>query len=129
MRGVTILDQDPVSHALTFDLRDILELLGSDGRRSMWVVRDVECVGGSAAQELHQVSDSGLSIPGQVLTRLAQEVGQIFEGEFLACLPGDREVWIAVRAIDGSAFDVETDRVDVIEALKGRFRRVESLPD
>ena len=88
MRGVTIRDRDPANNTLSFDLRDILDLLGPDAARSEWRVRDVECVGRQAAEALHRSSDDGEVVGGTQLIQLARDVGQIIDGEFSARLPG-----------------------------------------
>ena len=128
MKGVTILDRDPTTGVLSFDLRDILPLLGKDGERSTWTVRDVECLGGDAVQELHDASDACLALTGSRLIELARAVGQVIDGEFSGRLPNDEADWIMIRAVDSSAFDVHTDREDILAALKLKFERVEDIP-
>jgi hypothetical protein len=128
MKGVTILDRDPSSGVLSFDLKDILSVLGDDAERSTWTVRDVECLGGDAATALHHASDAREVLGGNRLADLARDVGQIIDGEFSARLPNEEAPWIMIRAVDSSAFDVETDREDVLAALKAKFDRVEDLP-
>ncbi len=128
MRGVTILDRDPNSGVLSFDLRDILSVLGGDAERSTWTVRDVECLDGDAASALHEACDACEVLSGDRLVDLARDVGQIIEGEFSARLPNEEAAWITIRAVDSSAFDVETDREDILTALKAKFDRVEDLP-
>lgn len=128
MKGVTILDRDPSSNLLSFDLRDILSVLGDDGARSAWTVRDVECLGGDAAATLRDASDAAEILAGDLLLDLARNVGQIIDGEFSARLPNEDVPWITIRAVDSSAFDVETDREDVLTALKAKFDCVEDLP-
>lgn len=127
MRGVTILGRDPSAGPLSFDLRDILSVLGSEAERSTWSVRAVECIGGDAAAALHHASDACILLAGDRLVELARHVGQVIDGEFSARLPNDEATWITIRAVDSSAFDVETDREDVLTALRAKFDRVEDL--
>ena len=128
MKGVTILDRDHTRGGLGFDLGDVVAVLGDDAERSSWTIADVECVGGAAATALHHASDTGESVSGERLIRLAADVGQIIDGEFVGCLPGESVAWIVIRAVDSSAFDVETDREDVLAALRARFASVVDLP-
>jgi hypothetical protein len=128
MRGVTILDRDPSSGVLSFDLRDILSLLGEDAERSTWMVRDVECLGGDAATALHHASDAGELLSGGRLFDIARDVEQIIDGEFWGRLPNEEADWIQIRAVDSSAFDVHTEREDVLTALKAKFDHVEDIP-
>lgn len=128
MKGVTIFDRDPTSGALSFDLRDILSVLGDDAERSAWTVRDVECLDGDAAAALHRASDEGEVLAGGRLVGLACDVGRIIDGEFSAWLPGQETAWITIRAVDSSAFDVETDREEILTALRAKFDRIDDLP-
>lgn len=128
MRGVTILDCDPRSGVLSFDLRNILSVLGEDAKRSTWTVRDVECLGGEAAAALHHASDAGELLAGGRLFDIARDVEQIIEGEFSARLPEEEVDWIRIQAVDSSAFDVRTEREDILTALKAKFSRVEDIP-
>ena len=127
MKGVTILDRDSSSGVLSFDLRDILPLVGEDCRRSTWTVRDVECLGGDAAAALHDASDACRSLAGSKLIELAREVEQIVDGEFSGRLPNEEADWITIRAVDSSAFDVQTDREEILVALKAKFDWVEDI--
>ncbi len=120
MRGITILDRG-------FDLRDILSVLGDDVERSVWTAMGVECLGEDAAAALERASDGGEVLPGSRLRELACDDVQIVDGEFSGRLPDQEAAWIVIRAVDSSAFDVETDREDVLEALRSRFERVEDL--
>lgn len=126
MRGVTISDTDSRGF-LSFDLRDILRLLGSRGLASMWHVRGVECIGGEAADALHRVSDSGELLDGSRLESLARDITQVIDGEFSGRLPDSQDVWIVIRAVDSSAFDVLTDDESILHALIGHFARVDDL--
>ena len=128
MTGVTILDTDPKTNVLAFDLRDILAVLGADAARSRWSVQDVECLGADAADALHEASDRHEVLDGARLADLAQRVDQVIEGQFSGRLPDDETDWIVIRAVDSSAYDVLTDRADVLAQLRARFRRVEDLP-
>lgn len=129
MKGVVILDRDPRSGALGFDVRDILSLLGNDAERSTWMVRDVECLGGDAASTLHRASDAGEVLTGHRLLELARDVEQIVDGTFAGRLPNEEADWIIIRAVDSTAFDVQTDRADVLDRIKATFARVEDLPE
>jgi len=127
MKGVTIRDHNAQSGILSFDLRDILLVLGDDAERSNWTVREVECVGGESAAALHQASDRGEPLTWNNLLRLAQRVEQVIDGSFHGRLANESEDWIIIRAVDSSAFDVETDRVEVLVALRAHFNQVDDL--
>lgn len=86
----------------------------------------MECLGAEGTEALHRASDTGEILEGGRLIALAEQVDQVIDGEFTGHLAGDD--WIVIRAVDSSAFDVETDRDDVIERLRASFEHVEELP-
>lgn len=129
MKTVTVLDKNPETRVLTFDLRDILELLGPDVLRSRWEVNGIEALGGEAAKSLHVASDQGKQLDGNQLVDIASRVDQIIDGEFLAFLPGEQEPWIVVRAIDSSAYEVSTDSLGILSRIRLQFEHVEEVSE
>jgi hypothetical protein len=127
MLGVTITDRD-ANGVLTLDLRDILRLIGPEAETAEWQVSEVEALDGKAAQELEDLSDRDLKVPGHVLLRLSNDVGQIINGCFEAYRKEAREPWIVIRAVDSSAFDVETDSETLIEQIRRQFNNVADIP-
>ena len=79
MLGVTITDRD-TNGVLTLDLRDILRLIGPDAESAEWQLSDVDALDGKAAQELEDLADRKLKIPGHLLVRLSNDVGQVING-------------------------------------------------
>lgn len=128
MFGVTIMDRDP-NGVLTLDLRDILRLIGPEAETAEWHVSDVEALDGEAARELEAVADRKLKISGNELVRLSMEVGQIINGCFQAYRNQANKPWIVIRAVDSSAFDVQTDDRALVEQIRGQFKNVADLPD
>jgi hypothetical protein len=127
MLSVTITDRD-ANGVLSLDLRDILRLIGPEAETAEWQVSEVEALDGKAAQELEDLSDRKLKIPGHVLLRLSDNVGQIINGCFEAYRNQASEPWIVIRAVDSSAFDVETDSETLIEQIRRRFNNVADIP-
>ena len=128
MSGVTIVDTDPGTNVLNFDLHDILVVLGEEAVRSTWTVEGVESIGGEAARALNEASDQSALLDGPQLIRLARDVEQIIDGEFTGYLPNSRSSWISIRAVDSSAYDVVTEREDVLRSLRAKFASVQALP-
>lgn len=125
MKGITILKRDGER---AFDLADILTVIGDDAARTLWTCRDVECVGGESAKALHEASDCSDVMLGSVLLELARGVTQVIDGYFSGERYGEDEPWIRIRAVDGSAFDVESTRPSVLERLRASFEVVVELP-
>lgn len=126
MRGLTVSDKD-ARNVLTFDLKDILPLLGEKGLKSAWSIKGLEAVDGEAAQELHALSDTEQVVSGERLQELAAAISQTIDGEFAGSLNESTKPWIRIRAVDSSAFDIITADPDVYTRIKDRFADVVEL--
>jgi len=126
MRGLTVSDKD-ARNVLTFDLKDILPLLGEKGLNSTWSIKGLEAIDGEAAKELHALSDTEQVVSGERLRELAAAISQTIDGEFAGSLNESLEPWIRIRAVDSSAFDIITADRDVYAKIKGRFAEVVEL--
>lgn len=122
MKGITI--KDSRNNLLTFDLGNILSIIGEKADKSIWKVSGVECVGKSA-DILHKISDESVTISGDELFNISQNLSQIIEGEFEAFL--DDERWLIIRAVDSSEYDVETDDLDVLNKVRQSFLNVKDM--
>lgn len=125
---VTILDTDSRTHQLTFDLRDILALIGEKAIRSTWLLSEVESIGGHASDVLNRISDEGRKIDGAELISLSRRVSQIVDGTFEAF---DKDVncpWITIQAVDSSAYDVITEDQNILNMIRKNFFSVEDIP-
>jgi hypothetical protein len=127
MFGVTIFDHTD-NGVLSLDLKDILQLLGSQAESSEWEISQVEALDGFGAEALHGLADKKARVPGQELVRLASNVTQIIDGIFRGYQKDEREPWIVIQAVDSSAFDVQSDNNDVIRQIRQQFRSVVDLP-
>ena len=127
MRGISITDSTPDGSVLTVDLVDILRLLGPLAIQTEWEVADVESVGGASARELERLAEAGTRVPGQTLLSLVDGVTQIIDGKFAGYRDGEDQPWIIVRAVDSSAFDVESEDEAIVSALKRQFKSVTEL--
>src|SRR5438105_3128206 len=121
MRGVTITDSTDDGRLLSFDLSDILRLLGPAAADAEWEISGVECVGGAAAEELHRLAKARARVAGQTLLSLAAQVTQTIDGVFTGFRAGEQQPWVIIRAADSSSFDVESDDEDVLASVKQRF--------
>ena len=126
MKGVTISDRDPHRNVLSFDLKDLASILPFFSDDFEWEVANLESIG-PAADELSQVSDTGVRLSGQRLAALASSVTQVIDGEFVCFQAGTGNVEAILRAVDSSAFDVLSERHDVLEDLRRRFRDVAEI--
>jgi hypothetical protein len=131
MKGIAIRDADPNRPFLSFDLTDLLDVVGADAVGSTWSVRGVECVGPSAeaVAALHKASDESEELSGERLVALAREITQVIDGEFIGRRLTESDPWIVIRAVDSSWFDVETTDEALLLKLRARFNEVSDLPD
>ncbi|MGB0384425.1 MAG: hypothetical protein ACPGWR_06330 [Ardenticatenaceae bacterium] len=125
MRCITITDSTQDGRFLAFDLIDILRPLEASVVDSEWELSGVECTG-AAADTLHKLSNHA-RISGKRLFELAANVHQIFEGEFTAYSNNQLEPWLIIRAVDGAAYDVESDDKYVLAVMKEHFLDVEEI--
>jgi hypothetical protein len=126
MLGVTITDSSPDCRVLGFDLIDILRLLEPKAVDSEWEISAVECTG-IAAEKLQRLVDLRTRIPGQILMELAGNLMQIIDGEFIGYRKGDEHPWIIIRAVDSTAFDVESEDKNVLTCMKQHFKNVADI--
>lgn len=127
MKYVTIRDHDERGR-LVFDLIDILKSLGDEATRLRWSVRNAE-VTGHRAEELHRLSDLGIEVGGPEVLKLASEVTQTIDGEFIGRLEVSHDPEIVIRAVDSSYFDVLFHDPRILQMLRRRFRSVSELKE
>jgi hypothetical protein len=105
------------------DLHDILDLCLKDAARSTWRCRYVECEGASA-QAMEHAAEEQIDIPGEEFLELVEGIDQTIEGDFEARAPGKTKLWLLIRAIDGTSFEVfSTDR-GLLTHIQATFRDV-----
>lgn len=127
MQGISILDATPDGRFLAVGLADLLRDLGDRADGLTWRLDRVECLG-PAADRMHQADDAGLPICTCDLIPLADGVYQVIDGYFEGFRDGHEAPWIIIRAVDGSAFDVQCDDSDLLDGLRRKYRDVIDIP-
>jgi len=122
--GICIEDADEVG-ALSFDLCDIMAIVGHRARDSQWCCRWVECTG-NYASEMHAIADRGLIVSGRTMAHIALLLDQTIDGEYFA-FGDDGDAWLVVRAVDSSLFDVLSREPPVLEEIRSHFCCVKDL--
>lgn len=125
MPGVTITDRKD-GNVLAVDLVDILHQIGSLAEESEWEISEVECLG-TAADKLHQLADTNVRIPGDILLQLAANLIQVIDGVFIGYRNRESQPWIVIEAVDSSAYDVESEDEAVLEQMRQHFKQVVNL--
>lgn len=129
LQGVEIRDRVPKEQGgyLSFDLIDILRVMGERVIDAQWRCRFVECIGENAG-ELHEISDRGVSIPGGEIMRIAAGISQTIDGDFEARVGEAENPWLVIKAIDSSLFEVWSDDLDLLRKIRETFRQVSDSP-
>ena len=143
---LSIRDHGP-THALDFDLRDILAALGERALAWQWcVLYDFEAYGpgerlAAMADAIWRAKPGGIWLTAPELARLAQDIDQTIDGEFQA-FPSGLEVStipvdelhvpflqsraeLVIRAVDSTLFRVYAKHRDDVARLQARFSDVQ----
>jgi hypothetical protein len=132
------------NQALTFDLRDLIDLLAPRSLDASWTVAPVTIsypVHGFSINEfmmtgsgepghdkLEQLAASGSSISGGVLLEAAREARQVIWGQFTATLPEQSDAWVIIRAIDSTFYEVTSSDEAVLNAIRSICEDVRVAP-
>ena len=129
MRGIGIYDSTGPGEAggLTFDLAQLVEALGARARVARWravpspsYVSDVDVAAFDAAGD-----SSGPWISGEEMLAHARAIRQVIDGEFQAVQPGELSaLWLVLRAVDSSWWEVYSDDPEVEAALRRAFHDI-----
>ncbi len=128
MRGITISDRQPNNNTLAVNLADILQLFGPKLASTEWEISDIECLG-TDSESLHQLADTQTRVSGETLLQIASNITQVIDGTFVGYPDNAPEPNIIVRAVDSSAYDVESSDETILTVLRQRFQQVEDLPE
>ncbi len=126
MKGITITDSDQRG-ILSVSLSDLLAVLQTTIKDSVWTCDYVESTG-KASVELHRVCDRKSKLDSESLARLASGLDQVIDGTFSAFRAHQSRPWLIIRAVDSSAYEVETDDAQLLESFRTRFQRVFDIP-
>ena len=126
MKGITITDSDQRG-VLSISLSNLLAILQPTIRDSVWTCDNVESTG-KASSDLHRICDIKSKVDSETLVRLASGLDQVIDGTFSAFRPRQSRPWLIIRAVDSSAYDVETDEPRLLDSFRTRFQRVFDIP-
>ncbi len=127
MQGIEIKDSTPDGNFLSFDLREVLAVIGDSALASSWRCQYVECMGDNA-DGMHKISNEGRIVSGGELVQIASGILQTIDGIFEAYRDEANSPWLVIRAVDSSSFDVLSSDSKVLEKVRRSFREVTGLP-
>jgi hypothetical protein len=128
---------------LALDLRDLIDLLAPHSLEASWIVSPVkvedptlgrtfdqfETVPGLAGEDnLETVAINGAAVNGIALSKYAHETRQVIWGQFVATLPEQADVWVAIRAIDSTFYEVSTSDEEVLARIRSAYQDVRVAP-
>jgi hypothetical protein len=126
MKGLIIKDRKTTWDGktyLAFDLVDILQVIEKHVRDYLWIIsKDVEA-NGDTASEIEGFALSEMRISTSKLLELSRGVVQIIDGTFTAYDSGD-QIMVIIRAVDSTVYDVLSDNLTILEAIRTEFRHV-----
>ena len=130
MRGVKIRDgiEPGGQGGLRFDLSNVLAALGPAAAKSRWTCADLNYVS-SHDQDVsvfERAGTLGEQVLGRELIEGARQLGQVIDGQFTG-VDKDGNVWVIIRAVDSSWWEVWPDNKWVHEAIHTHFQVVESI--
>jgi hypothetical protein len=129
MRRVIIRDgtEPSGSGGREFDLRDILEALGPRAASCDWSCDGLQyCSTDETDVPSLDLAASGRRVPGAELCAELPRIRQVIDGEVRGFDEG--ALWVVVRAVESSWWEVLSDDPSVFAAIAARFRVVEDAP-
>ncbi len=124
MQAVKIRDMEPGGRFLAVDLRHVIDALGERALESSWQIDGLWTTPETEANPLEMLANQQESVPGRALKEAANNVGQVFDGEFVAFEPGHDEPWVIVEAVDSTYYTVRSKEPAVLWSIRERFRDV-----
>jgi hypothetical protein len=117
-----------VGTVLSFDLRDILEVLGDRVEECDWDVEIVDCAPSDYAfsDRIDNFSKKR-NITAQEIRELSMMIHQVIEGTFLGRNKDRDGYWIRIAAVDSSFWIVQSEDKAVLDLFKDRFHDVKEV--
>ena len=128
MGVVTLSIHDLEGGCLAFDLRDILRLLAPLSLKAIWTVTSEEEAfeaTGEGGMRLEDLAKTSAKIDGDDLLAIADSTQQVIWGDFMGVLPDHpHRVWLTIRAIDSSFYEITSSDEASLARIKSSFRDV-----
>ena len=122
---------------LAVDLRHFMHLLAPQSLQATWTVSPVKlfyptlnsvvdefAATGPGGDRLEALASTRSAVSGTALAELANATVQVIWGEFAAVLPSHDDIWIAIRAIDSTFYEVTTTDNAVLDKIRSTCQDV-----
>lgn len=123
---------DLKAHILAPDLKELLRLLAPRSLQATWTVSTVKSseaghewfeATGEARDALEILAQENARISGTDFAALAEKTHQVIWGEFIGSKPTrPEELWIIIRAIDSTFYEIETDDEAVLKKISEKYK-------
>lgn len=118
MNGIRIKDLHPRG-CLSFDLKDLLEIIKDEITVATWCCECVEATAISSPY-VENLSSSGVLVSTKSLAEAANNTNQVIDGIFTAYINGVE--WLRIEAIDSTYWEVYSIDQDVLSKIQGAFK-------
>jgi len=112
---------------LGFDLAEVLDALGPRVARSAWAIEGLKYVSRDETDIPVLHGGDGARVLGTELLSSLPNLLQVIDGEFRA-FKADGELWVILRAVDSSWWEVVSDDSAVLSAIRDQFLNVDEQP-
>jgi hypothetical protein len=133
----TLRIYDLKNHVLALDLRDLLRLLAPQSLQATWTISTIKSADGihewfdatgEGGEQLERLVENDATLPGYELAALAKKTSQVIWGEFNGSLPSkSKGIWITIRAIDSTFYEITTDDAAAIKKIRSTFKDIRSV--
>jgi hypothetical protein len=133
MATVRIHDTDSDRHGCV--LSRLLKLLAPRSLQANWIISAIASTNpnwtwfeatGYGGEQLEMLAPSKARLTGHELAALAKKTRQVIWGSFVGSLSGaNDDVWLTIRAIDSTFYEVSTSDEAILKAIKSIFGHVE----
>jgi hypothetical protein len=131
MFGIKIQDLKQSSSggsSRSFDLRDILRLIGKPVLSSRWRCHDLWYTAVRDGK-FDEIREARRKLSGEEMMQFAASIHQTIDGRFEARGGGAaKKPWVIILAVDSSWFEVWSSKREVIEKVRAGFEKVSNLP-
>ena len=140
MPMTTLRIYDYRNGVLALDLRDLIDLLAPRSIEAGWTVSPVKLEnpklgrsidefmmtgpGRPGEDQLELLAASGSSVSGLMLAEYAHATSQVIWGQFAGSLPAQSDIWVVIRAIDSTFYEVTTSDDEVLAKIKSAYNDV-----
>jgi hypothetical protein len=126
---------------LALDLRDPIDLLAPRSIEASWTVSPVKLENPELGRSIDEfmmmgsgrpgedqlellAASGGSSVSGLMFAEYAHATWQVIWGQFVGTVPAQSDIWVVIRAIDSTFYEVTTSDDEVLAKIKSAYKDV-----